>query len=59
MKKRSEEQVVQKFPHRCPYCDQIISYDEIELKRGENEIECPSCRKIYIYIKGMSADGEG
>ena len=51
-----EEQIVQKFFHRCPYCDQTISYDEIELKSGENEIECPSCKKIYIYIKGVSAD---
>ena len=59
MKKQLKEQVVQKFSHRCPYCDQTISYDEIELKRRENEIECPSCKRIYIYIKGVSADGEG
>jgi uncharacterized Zn-finger protein len=56
MKKKLEEQVVQKFSHRCPYCDQTISYDEIELKRGENEIECPSCKKIYICIRGVSPD---
>jgi hypothetical protein len=50
VKKRLEEQVVQKFSHRCPYCDQTISYDEIELKRGENEIECPSCKRIFIKV---------
>jgi hypothetical protein len=29
----------------------------MELKKGENEIECPSCKKIYIYVKGVSVDG--
>ncbi len=45
-----EEQVVQKFPHRCPHCDQPISYGQFDLKVGENEIQCPSCKKIYIKI---------
>jgi uncharacterized C2H2 Zn-finger protein len=52
MKKKLEEQVVQKFPHRCPYCDQPISYDQFELRDGENEIRCPSCKKIYIKAVG-------
>jgi hypothetical protein len=47
---RSEERIVQKFPHRCPYCDQPISYDPFDLKVGENEVQCPSCQKIYIKI---------
>ena len=51
-KKKLEEQVVQKFPHRCPYCDQTISYDQFDLRHGENEIRCPSCRKIYIKVVG-------
>lgn len=46
----SQEYVVQRFPCRCPYCDQIISYDQYELKVGENEIECPKCKKVYIKI---------
>jgi rubrerythrin len=50
MKKKFEEQVIQEFSHRCPYCDQPVSYDGIELKRGENEIECPSCKRIYIKV---------
>jgi DNA-directed RNA polymerase subunit RPC12/RpoP len=50
MKKKFEEQVIQKFSHRCPYCDQPISYDEIDLKSGENEIECPSCKRIFIKV---------
>ncbi len=45
-----EEQVVQKFPYRCPYCDQPISYDPFDLKVGENEIQCFSCKKIYIKV---------
>ena len=50
MKKKLEEQVVQKFPYRCPYCDQIVSYDKFDLKSGENEIECPTCKKKYIKV---------
>ena len=52
MKSELEEQVVQKFPHRCPYCDQPISYDQFDLRDGENEIRCASCKKIYIKVVG-------
>jgi hypothetical protein len=52
MKSKLEEQVVQKFPHRCPYCDQPISYDQFDLRDGENEIQCPSCKKRYIKVVG-------
>jgi hypothetical protein len=52
MKKKFEEQVVQRFPHRCPYCDRPISYDQFDLQDGENEIRCPSCEKIYIKVVG-------
>jgi uncharacterized Zn-finger protein len=45
-----EEKVNQKFPYRCPYCDQTISYDQFDLKAGENEIQCPSCQKTYIKV---------
>jgi uncharacterized Zn-finger protein len=45
-----EEQIVQKFPHRCPYCDQPIYYDSFALEAGENEITCPSCKKTFIKI---------
>jgi len=50
MKKKLKEQIVQEFPHRCPYCDQIVSYEKFTLKAGENEIECPSCKIIYIKV---------
>jgi len=49
-KKRQEEQVIQKLPNRCPYCDQPISYDGLLLKPGENEVKCPSCKKKYIKV---------
>jgi len=52
MKSKLEEQVVQKFPLCCPYCDQPISYDQFDLRDGENEIRCPSCKKIYIKVVG-------
>jgi rubrerythrin len=52
VKKKLEEQVVQKFLHRCPYCDQPISYDQFDLRDGENEVRCPSCKKVYIKVVG-------
>jgi DNA-directed RNA polymerase subunit RPC12/RpoP len=42
------EMVVQKFPYRCPYCDQPVSYEEFELEEGENFIRCPSCGETYV-----------
>jgi predicted SprT family Zn-dependent metalloprotease len=50
MVKKTElkEQVVQKFSYRCPYCDQPVSYDEFDLRVGENEIQCLHCKKTYI-----------
>jgi DNA-directed RNA polymerase subunit RPC12/RpoP len=45
-----EEQLVQKFSYRCPYCDRPVSYDQFDLKAGENEIQCPSCKEIYVKV---------
>jgi hypothetical protein len=50
VKKKFEEQVIQEFPYRCPYCEQPVSYDRLDLKIGENEIRCPSCKKKYIKV---------
>jgi uncharacterized Zn-finger protein len=47
-----EDWIVQKFDHRCPYCDQVIVYEGLPLKPGENEITCPSCRKAFIKVVG-------
>jgi hypothetical protein len=49
-KNEPEEQVIHKSPYRCPYCDQPISYDEFDLKIGENRIGCPSCKRTYIKV---------
>jgi biotin synthase-related radical SAM superfamily protein len=53
--KEFEEQVVQKFPYGCPYCDRPVSYDQFELKAGENEIQCLSCKKTYMRVISDSA----
>ena len=45
-----KEEVVQRFPYRCPYCDQPVSYDSFDLREGENRIQCPSCLKTYVRI---------
>ena len=110
-KKKPEEQVIQSFPHRCPYCNHLISYDPfdtfdgvkprflnrgkkhrselalslvegstlsipralvlsavegsdrgvewVDLKIGENELQCPSCKKIYIKVVGDSLEEKG
>ncbi len=55
MKKKLEEQIVQKFSYRCPYCDRPITYDQFNLKIGENEIKCPSCKRTYIKIVSDSS----
>jgi len=48
--KKKKEQIVQRFPYRCPYCDQIVSYEKIDLKPGENEVKCPWCNRKYIKV---------
>jgi len=58
-KEEFEEQLVQKFPFRCPYCHQPISYDQFDLKVGENAIQCFSCKKIYIKVVTNSLEGGG
>ena len=55
MKKKSLEQVIQKFSYRCPYCEQPITYDDLHLRLGENEVKCPSCKRTYIRIVSDSS----
>jgi len=54
MKKKTLEQVIQKFSYRCPYCEQPISYDQFNLEVGENEVKCPSCQRTYIKLVAPS-----
>ena len=59
MKKGCDDQIVQSFPHRCPYCDQSVSYDQFDLKKGENPIRCPSCDRIFIkVVSNLLEEGE-
>jgi len=58
MRDRCDEVVVQSFPHRCPYCDRTLSYDQFDLKRGENPVQCPSCKKIFIKVISDLIGGE-
>lgn len=46
----SKEILIQSWPHRCPYCDGVITYDAYSLVEGENAIVCPSCQKTFIKI---------
>ena len=52
------EQTIQKFPYRCPYCDEPISYGPLALKEGENFIQCPTCQKTYIKIVPKASEDE-
>ncbi len=45
-----EKILIQSWPSRCPYCDEVVSYDAFPLVEGENVIVCPSCRKTFIKI---------
>ena len=58
-KKRLEEQVIQKFSRRCPYCDQPITYGDMDLHPGHNEVNCPSCNRTYIKIVLDDGETEG
>lgn len=53
-RKTPEEFVVQKLEPRCPYCDQVVSYDHVDLRAEENPITCPSCQKVFLKIRSPS-----
>lgn len=53
-----EEILIQSWPHRCPYCDEAISYDAYPLVEGENAIVCPSCQKTFVKIVSDPMEGE-
>ena len=58
-KKDLEEQVIQKFPYRCPYCEEPVTYDDLPLKPGENKVKCPSCHRSYIKVVLNDAELKG
>ena len=43
-----QEQFLERLPHGCPYCDEIVFYEQMDLKEGDHLILCPTCRKKYV-----------
>ena len=42
------EVIINSFPARCPYCDEVVEYRD--LQPGENRIKCEHCQREYIKI---------
>ena len=42
------EIVVDSFPTRCPYCDEVVEYSD--LQPGEHRIRCEHCQREYIKV---------
>ena len=43
-----EEQVVQKLPRRCPYCDKVLPEKEIPAGAEMREEMCPHCGRAFV-----------
>jgi hypothetical protein len=43
-----KEIILSAFPTRCPYCDEVVEYPD--LQPGENRIRCEHCKREYIKI---------
>jgi transposase-like protein len=50
-----EEQIVQKFPRRCPYCERELVEDGSLAKRGREEQICPHCGKVFVRLSWEEA----
>ncbi len=44
------EQILEKYPRRCPYCDGILP-DRDPPEEGEKEEVCPHCGRAFIRVK--------
>jgi hypothetical protein len=44
------EIIVSTFPCRCPYCDGVVEY--CDLQPGGHHIRCEQCQQEYIKIVG-------
>jgi hypothetical protein len=44
------EIIIDSFPSRCPYCDEVVEYRDLE--PGENRVRCAQCQREYIKIVG-------
>ncbi len=45
------EQVLGKFPRRCPYCDEILPDGILQEGVDEGPIICPYCGRTFIRVK--------
>ncbi|GEM_PF-3752349 len=43
-----DEQVIQRLPRRCPYCDGILPDRDDMPAAGEERETCPHCGKRFI-----------
>ncbi len=50
----TEEQVVQKLPRRCPYCDGVLEKDPAMDGKKSEEI-CPHCGRIIVRLSWEEA----
>lgn len=45
------EQVLDRFPRRCPYCNEVLP-DQGELLEGNERKEvCPHCGRVFIRVR--------
>jgi prepilin signal peptidase PulO-like enzyme (type II secretory pathway) len=42
------EITVGSFPSRCPYCDEVVEYRD--LQPGVNRVRCEYCQRSYIKV---------
>lgn len=49
-----EEQIIQKLPRRCPYCDRILK-DDFERKGERVEEICPYCGRVIVRLSWEEA----
>ena len=53
-----EERIMQRFPRRCPYCDEVLP--EGSAPAGKTtEVACPHCGKVFIRVPWEEASGPG
>jgi DNA-directed RNA polymerase subunit RPC12/RpoP len=45
-----EEQVIQKLPRRCPYCDEVLPEKEITTGEEVEEEMCPYCGRVFVRL---------
>jgi hypothetical protein len=48
---KKDEQVVEKFPRRCPYCDEILPRPNLpDRETRELRETCPFCDRVFVRV---------